>query len=70
MRSPPRIGELPSWSKEYLGLEHLCYGDKLGELGLFSLDKALPVPKGATRELERDFLHRQVVIGQGGMALH
>jgi len=30
----------------------------------------LPVPEGAARELERDFLQGHVVIGQGIMALN
>lgn len=46
------------------GFEHLSYRDRLRELELLSLEKrscqgdlrALPVPKGATKELEQDFL--------------
>lgn len=60
-------------------LEHLSYKDRLGELGLFSLeDRRLhgdfrapsSTLRGHTRNLERDFLHEQVVIRQGGMALN
>lgn len=44
------------------GMEHLCYEGQVRELGLFSLEniriwetiQPFPVPKGDTRELERD----------------
>jgi len=59
------------------GLEHLCWEEKLRELGLLSLEKkrlrgdlreAFQYLKGATRRLERDLLQGPVVIGQGVMA--
>lgn len=47
-------------------MEHLSHGERLGHLGLFSLEKAklqgdltaafYSVPTGASRELEKDFL--------------
>ncbi|GAB0182003.1 hypothetical protein GRJ2_000665600 [Grus japonensis] len=58
------------------GMEHLCYQDRLRELGLFSLEKrrvrgdiivAFQYLKGPTGKLERDCLSGSVVTGQGVM---
>ncbi|GAB0205569.1 mitochondrial enolase superfamily member 1 [Grus japonensis] len=65
-------------TKMIRGLEHLCYEDRLRELGLFSLEKrwlrgdlivAYQYLKGPTGKLERDCLSGSVVTGQGVMDL-
>ena len=70
--------ELLEWvQRRATGLQHLCYADRLRELGLFSLEKrwvwgdivAFQYLKGTYKQ-EGDSLYSLTVTGQGEMALN
>ena len=57
----------------------VCYDGRQRELGLFSMEKrglqrdltaAFQYLKRAYKKMRTNFLHRQTVIGQGGMVLN
>lgn len=62
--------------KKIRGLEHLCSGDSLGQLGLFSLEirrlqeDLFSTQKGHIRKMRTDFLAGSVVMVQGAVALN